>query len=184
MSQREREIALEIRSLLGGIARMAHRSTEEYLNTRGYGISGLQVGVLYALHHERQTISDLSRKFNLDPSTLVPTIDALERKSLVVRERDPQDRRRVPLSLTEQGVAIVSEISIVHDSDALLGALNTMGSERAGQLLTMMRELAQLMPGGHDWLREMQPRLEAAMRTMVASDETTRTTDKSDSTNI
>jgi DNA-binding MarR family transcriptional regulator len=33
----------------------------------------------------------------LDPSTLVPAVDALERKGLAMRGQDPNDRRRNPL---------------------------------------------------------------------------------------
>jgi DNA-binding MarR family transcriptional regulator len=179
MIQREREIALEMRSLLGGLTRMAVRSTEEYLNARGYAITGLQVGVLFMLSHERQTISELSRKLHLDPSTLVPTIDALERKGLVVRERDPQDRRRVPVSMTEQGSAILADISIVHDDDTLLNALKQLGGARAEVLLELLRDLTQLMPGGHDWLCAMQPRLAAAMHAMSVRESDAPTPDDS-----
>jgi DNA-binding MarR family transcriptional regulator len=168
MSQSERLIVLEIRSLMAGLARMAHRSTEEYLNRRGYAVSMLQVGVLHAISHENQTISELSRRFNLDPSTLVPTVDALERKGYVVRGRDPNDRRRVPLTITEEGSAIIAEVVFVHDDDALLEALQRLGADKTEHLLGLLRELTRLMPGGEDWLCEMQPRLEQAARTMRA----------------
>jgi DNA-binding MarR family transcriptional regulator len=166
----ERAVALEIRSLMAGIARMAHRSLEDYLNQRGYNLSMLQMGVLYSLHHESQTISELSRHFNLDPSTLVPTIDALERKQLLVRGRDPNDRRRVPLSLTEQGISVINEISIVHENDALLIALRHLGTDQSMQLLSLLRSLTQQMPGGEEWLCKMQPRLSAAARLMAQTD--------------
>ncbi len=165
--ENERVVALEIRSLMWVLARMAHRSLEDHLSQRGYALSMLQMGVLYSLHHESQTISELSRHFNLDPSTLVPTIDALERKQLLVRGRDPNDRRRVPLSLTEQGQAVINDISIVHENDTLLIALRHLGSEKTMQLLNLLRSLAQQMPGGKDWLCEMQPRLSAAARLMA-----------------
>jgi DNA-binding MarR family transcriptional regulator len=166
----ERVIALEIRSLMAGLARMAHRSLEDYLNQRGYNLTMLQIGILYSLHHESQTISELSRHFNLDPSTLVPAIDALERKQLLVRGRDPNDRRRVPLSLTEQGNSVTNEISIVHENDALLIALRQLGVEPSIQLLSLLRSLTQQMPGGEAWLCEMQPRLGAAARLMAQAE--------------
>lgn len=166
----ERAVALEIRSLMAGLARMAHRSLEDYLNQRGYNLSMLQMGVLYSLHYESQTISELSRHFNLDPSTLVPTIDALERKQLLVRGRDPNDRRRVPLSLTEQGISVINEISIIHETDALLIALRHLGPDQSMQLLSLLRSLTQQMPGGEEWLCKMQPRLSAAARLMAQTD--------------
>lgn len=161
-STSEQLIALEIRSLMAGLARMAHRSTEDYLNARGYDVTLLQIGVLYALHYQSQTISELSRSFNLDPSTFVPIIDTLERKGMLMRGRDPNDLRRVPLTLTEQGSALINEISIIHDDDALLTALRQLGIERTQQLLDLLRALTGHMPGGAEWLCEMQPRLIAA----------------------
>ncbi|MCX4747146.1 MarR family winged helix-turn-helix transcriptional regulator [Kitasatospora sp. NBC_01287] len=46
---------------------------------------------------------DLSQVINLDPTTVVALIDELERAGLVDRRRNPADRRRYILGLTEAG---------------------------------------------------------------------------------
>lgn len=46
---------------------------------------------------------DLSRLLNLDPTTVVAVIDDLERRKHVERRRNPQDRRRYILVLTDSG---------------------------------------------------------------------------------
>jgi len=46
---------------------------------------------------------ELSRSLELDPSGLVSTVDDLEEQGLVERQRDPADRRRYALYLTESG---------------------------------------------------------------------------------
>jgi DNA-binding MarR family transcriptional regulator len=151
--------SLEIRILTGAITRIAHRSIEEYLNSRDIEISGLQLGIMHTLLMKSQTISELSRKFMLDPSTLVPVIDALEGKGMVIRERDPNDRRRIPLSVTERGRALVAEVSVVHEDDIVLQAVQALGVEKAAHLLNLLREFIGYMPEGQDFLREMQSRI-------------------------
>lgn len=46
---------------------------------------------------------DLSRLLNLDPTTVVAVIDELERRDYVERRRNPADRRRYILVLTDAG---------------------------------------------------------------------------------
>jgi DNA-binding MarR family transcriptional regulator len=46
---------------------------------------------------------DLSRLLNLDPTTVVTVIDEMERNRHVERQRDPSDRRRYHLYLTDAG---------------------------------------------------------------------------------
>lgn len=46
---------------------------------------------------------DLSRLLNLDPTTVVALVDEMERNQHVERRRNPSDRRRYNLILTESG---------------------------------------------------------------------------------
>ncbi|MEU6389715.1 MarR family winged helix-turn-helix transcriptional regulator [Streptomyces sp. NPDC046939] len=46
---------------------------------------------------------DLSRLFHLDPTTMVALIDEMERAGHVERRRNPADRRRYILRLTDDG---------------------------------------------------------------------------------
>jgi len=47
--------------------------------------------------------ADLGRQFGVGPSAVVPLVDELEGLGLVVRERDPADRRRSTVALTAPG---------------------------------------------------------------------------------
>jgi len=159
-------IALEIRILAANMAKMARRAMEQRPELAEAGISGLQFGVLHVLSYQEHTLTELSRKFTLDPSTMVPAVDALERKGLVRRGRDPNDRRRAPLSLTEQGSQLASLASVVDDSDPLLQGLRAMGEEQAHQLLTLLRALLAHMPAGEEILHHVSSRV----RLQTASD--------------
>jgi DNA-binding MarR family transcriptional regulator len=142
--------ALEIRILSAIVAKKATHALRQRLGDAG--ISGLQCGIMRALHHQEQTISELSHKLMLDPSTLVPAVDALERKGLAKRGTDPQDRRRVPLALTERGAGFVVCTPIADEDDPLVKSLSAMGDGRTHQLLALLREMVEHMPQGEETL--------------------------------
>jgi DNA-binding MarR family transcriptional regulator len=155
------QTGFEIHILSSLVHRMIVRSIESKLNMLGADVSVLQFGILHALYHQQQTISDLSRRFIFDPSTLVPVIDALERKGYVERGRDPADRRRTPLSLTPSGQQVLMSAPLVHDSDEMIASLSAMGDDKAADLLALLRELISRLPNGEDLLSEVQLRVSA-----------------------
>lgn len=150
----------ELRVLMSLAWKSAMHHLEQWLAQHEADITRVQLGVLRMIEHEgAHTLSDLSRKWGLDPSTLVPTIDALERKDYVSRERDPQDRRRVLISLTERGRLIIQHVPLIADDDPLLNALNTLGEADTQQLLTLLCRLVHLMPEGEQMMEDAQSRL-------------------------
>jgi DNA-binding MarR family transcriptional regulator len=53
-----------------------------------------------------RTVGALGEALDLESSTLTPLLKRLEAQGLVVRARDPQDERRVVVTLTEAGAAL------------------------------------------------------------------------------
>jgi DNA-binding MarR family transcriptional regulator len=69
---------------------------------------------------------EIGGRMGLDPSGLVGAIDELEGMGLVARHRDPSDRRRYVLGLTEDGTAMLRRARRLVSDGAreLLGALD------------------------------------------------------------
>ncbi len=151
---------MEIVALTGMVTRLAMRSLEDYFNANNIQLSQLQYGIMRTLSHAQLTQSELSRRFSLDPSTLVATLSSLVRKGYVQRERDPKDRRRTPLSLTHEGKALLESIHMPNDTP-LHSSLTALGEEKARQLRDLLREIIRNMPNGDDMLRDMQARIQA-----------------------
>ncbi|HJV89402.1 MAG TPA: MarR family transcriptional regulator [Holophagaceae bacterium] len=71
-----------------------------------FGLTGPQLWGLWELGQGGpMALKDLAARMQLHPSTVVGVVDRLADKDLVVRRVDPEDRRRVSLTLTTQGKA-------------------------------------------------------------------------------
>lgn len=152
-------MSVEIRILASIMARVSTRAVNECFTAQHADLSGLQYGILRTLMHGSSTLSELSRLFVLDPSTLVPVIDALARKDLVARGKDPTDRRRVPISLTQGGIELLRSVPLQHENDLLYQCLNRLGEPKAQQLQTLLREVIAQMPEGNTMLDSVASRL-------------------------
>ena len=82
--------------------------------TRSYKPKLAQIGITYPQYilllvlwqHGSRTISDIARRLKLPANGITPVIDRLESAGLVVRVRDPDDRRVISIHLTAEGVAL------------------------------------------------------------------------------
>jgi DNA-binding MarR family transcriptional regulator len=91
------------------------QAVSQLLRDKGqaYGLSSTQIQALLFLAYARtgiRTIGGLAERLGCTPATASGVADALERKGLVVRRPRPHDRRTVTLHLTQDGVAMVSQV--------------------------------------------------------------------------
>lgn len=86
------------------LGRLVSRRLERALIDAGLGITPAQARVLVTLHvHGPMTQQALSVHTEVDPSTLVSTLDVMERDGIALRDPNPDDRRAHLVRLTERG---------------------------------------------------------------------------------
>lgn len=76
-------------------------------------LSLTQLRVLAILRDRRPRIGDLARYLGLERSTMTGLVARAERRGLLVREPDPEDRRSVVVVLTDAGHATATELEQV-----------------------------------------------------------------------
>ncbi|GIN71197.1 putative HTH-type transcriptional regulator YsmB [Bacillus sp. J14TS2] len=90
------------------------------------------------------TIGELSNKMYLACSTTTDLIDRMEKKELVMRVRDPKDRRVVRIHLLEKGENIIAEV-IGRRQNYLQEVLTDFSDEDIVQLKGYLARLHQDM---------------------------------------
>lgn len=93
----------DLRKVLGAGFKHAH---QQGFSTTQFMVLGL---VEKARETEPCTISSIAGKLGIDPATVVRTVDSLEKRGLVERRRDKQDRRQVFVESTAAGHAALME---------------------------------------------------------------------------
>ena len=86
-----------------------------------------------------RTVGALGEALDLESSTLTPLLKRMEARGLVVRTRDPEDERRVVVTLTEAGAALREQAKAVPEQ--LLCQL-ALPLEELGDLRERLKVLA------------------------------------------
>ena len=116
--------------LIDHVARIARRRSEIALAPTGLRPRHL-VALTILREHGTTTQSALCEALRLDPTNLVGLLNELEERSLLTRRRDPADRRRHIVELTDAGATALTraEAALAAVQDEVLAALE--GDERA-----------------------------------------------------
>jgi MarR family transcriptional regulator, organic hydroperoxide resistance regulator len=110
--------------------------------------------------NELYTISTLAAKMGLDPATVVRTVDSLEKRGLVERQRDKQDRRQVFIVFTESGQQHLIEAhqQIISRIRAVFQAMSAEGRTSLLNGLSEFIQVGQSIPAE----QEREPEEQAA----------------------
>jgi MarR family 2-MHQ and catechol resistance regulon transcriptional repressor len=86
-------------------------STRIHQHLAGVGLTISQFGVLEALHHLGPlSQTEIAKKILKSTGNITLVIDNLEKRGLVKRERDPEDRRYYAVRLTADGKKLIASI--------------------------------------------------------------------------
>ena len=102
-----------------------------------------QLSVLRVLREAPQTSGRLGFEAELSPTSVTRIVDRLERRGLVSRRREGEDRRYVEIHLEPAGVRLLGQLKIVRGSD-LYQAVEAMTSDERRRLTASLRRLVEL----------------------------------------
>ncbi len=105
----------------------------------GSGLSAFHYAVLALLEEDpRETQAQIADALGYDRSLIVRLLDELEERRLVIRKRDPDDRRRHVVKLTPEGHSMLLELRAIVQrlENDFLAPLDTDEQEALRVLLT------------------------------------------------
>lgn len=74
-------------------------------------LTPVQIKTLLFINYTRKeaiTVGNIAKNLSCAPATASGIIDSLEKKKLILRSRDLEDRRKVHLDLTQSGISVVN----------------------------------------------------------------------------
>ncbi|MFM2484493.1 MarR family winged helix-turn-helix transcriptional regulator [Celerinatantimonas yamalensis] len=102
-------------------------------------ITAQQFKVMLLLYRDKiKVCKDLSQELCIDAGATTRMIDRLEKKGLLIRLRDKQDRRRIQLRLTDQGLDLCQEFP-----QLIVDALNELTEDLSNDEVHQLEILIQ-----------------------------------------
>jgi MarR family transcriptional regulator, organic hydroperoxide resistance regulator len=137
------QLVAEIEKELRYISGIVKQKGREILSN--YTITPPQfVALQWLFEFGDMTIGELSNKMYLACSTTTDLVDRMEKNKLVMRVKDPNDRRVVRIHLLEEGERIIEEV-IDKRQAYLQGVLKDFSSEEVESLRESLLKLHQEM---------------------------------------
>lgn len=128
-------------TLLKSMARMHRNGLHKRINESMYGE---QFVLHHIFLHEGDILpGEISIKMGISAARITATLNSLEKKKLLVRNIDPNDRRRILIELTEQGRSQARENhQIILDNACNM--LSELGEHDAGEYVRITGRLVEI----------------------------------------
>ena len=134
---------LSLPEAFGAVAReLRHRAVRAFAPL---DVTPGQVRALRVLtHHGEMRMSALSDHLRIAPRSGTEVADELERRGLVRRRPDPDDRRAVLVALTDEGHRVADRVRAARDAegDAYFAVLPEADRRELARILRVLRESA------------------------------------------
>lgn len=135
------EILIQIRKIVRSVDIESKKIQKEY------GVSIPQVlclNILQQLPNSQTTQGELRKRLNLNPSTVSGIISRLEKKGLLARLPNPNDKRTVTIALTSAGDKLLKTIpSLLHEQ--LSYRLKKLGDDELKKVEESLNTLVMLL---------------------------------------
>lgn len=121
------------------LAALLERGTDD--NLADHGLAGWEYEVLASLRRRGSpyalTVGRLQSTMMISSGTMTHRLDRLEKRGLVARSKDPEDRRGIRVRLTPLGRELIDEVVVTHlDRErALLAGLDAAAQDQLAELL-------------------------------------------------
>jgi DNA-binding MarR family transcriptional regulator len=113
---------------------------------RAVGVSPEQVSLLVSIKYSPGIgVRELAARERVTPPALTKHVDRLERDGLVARTPSPEDRRRVGLTLTDEGQRVLRRVRSRRTA-WLASRLNELDPEELAAVDAAIEPLLRLMP--------------------------------------
>src|SRR5215831_12185731 len=135
-------IADQLRPVLLKVGRELRREA------RAVGISPEQVSLLVAIKYDPGVgVRELAARERVSPAAMSKHVDRLERDGLVARTPSDDDRRRVGLTLTDEGQRVLRRVRSRRTA-WLASRLRTLSDEDRAAVEAAVEPLSRLLDGG------------------------------------
>lgn len=139
---------VEVARALLGITPLVMRTTGRAMRMNASEAAPLlpqQYRLLGAIGRKPRTLGQIARIQGVTPATATTLVTTLENRGWVVREHDPDDRRRIVVSLTPGGAEVFAASQLVAEA-AMAELLVPLSGEQLTRLLDGLAVLREL-PG-------------------------------------
>ena len=108
-NQLDEKLSLKLFVVLTRALDSVRKSVEKEI--RSYGLNPTEFAVLELLYNKgEQTVQKIGEKVLIASSSITYVVDKLEKKNLILRTPNPEDRRITQVSITEEGKIRMDEI--------------------------------------------------------------------------
>lgn len=132
-------------AVCGDVWRAGHFLNQGVLeNCKNYNLDFPGLDLLLTLRRQGpdtpRTPKELAEDMMLSSAAMTNRLDRLEKRDLLVREADPEDRRSIRVRLTEEGVKLADEVVVTHiETENRL--LSMLSEEEQNQLRFLLSKL-------------------------------------------
>ncbi len=122
------------------------RAVDQHSRTliHSHGLTGPQALILKALEEGRLTAGKLARRVSMSQGTVTDILIRMEQRGLIQRIPDQQDRRRVQVEVTAEGMVLL-DTSPPLLQERFIQRFNDLQGWEQTQLLSSLQRLATLM---------------------------------------